>query len=325
MSNGRKKLLVDTPSRLHFGMIDLKGDLGRLYGSLGLALKKPGYKIKVEESEELTVKGFQGRRALVILKKLLERMNVKRKFLVSIDEAIPEHVGLGSGTQLTLGLGLAVAKVLNIKIDVEEIAALTGRGEESGVGIYVFKHGGFVLDGGKNIREKRGIPPLLLRIPFPENWFFIVATPEIERGVSGIKEKEIFREPFKWLSSDLPRKKSHLLLMKMIPALVEKEIEVFGEALTEFEKLTGESFLRFQEGIYRHPIIRKGVELLLENGCVAAGQSSWGPTFYGLTDNLKKGRNLAKAIKDLFAKEKVKGVVFVSKARNEGAKIKTIS
>jgi len=35
------RITVQTPSRLHFGLIDLNGELGRINGSFGVALEEP--------------------------------------------------------------------------------------------------------------------------------------------------------------------------------------------------------------------------------------------------------------------------------------------
>jgi beta-RFAP synthase len=51
--NMRKEIIVKTPSRLHIGLIDLNGSIGRIDGGLGLTLAKPNFTIRVSESDEL--------------------------------------------------------------------------------------------------------------------------------------------------------------------------------------------------------------------------------------------------------------------------------
>ena len=47
------KVAVKTPARLHSGLIDLNGDLGRLYGGLGVAIDHPNTVLEVEKSPTL--------------------------------------------------------------------------------------------------------------------------------------------------------------------------------------------------------------------------------------------------------------------------------
>ncbi|MER3458075.1 MAG: GHMP kinase, partial [Chloroflexota bacterium] len=35
---GQMRIRVKTPARLHLGLLDINGDLGRLYGSIGVAI-----------------------------------------------------------------------------------------------------------------------------------------------------------------------------------------------------------------------------------------------------------------------------------------------
>ena len=50
-------VVVEAGSRIHLGFIDLAGDLGRTYGSIGLYLEKPSFKAIVRESDEIVVEG----------------------------------------------------------------------------------------------------------------------------------------------------------------------------------------------------------------------------------------------------------------------------
>ena len=51
------KVYVKTPSRLHFSLIDMNGRLGRVDGSLGLALNHPNVVLEASKSEEIEVRG----------------------------------------------------------------------------------------------------------------------------------------------------------------------------------------------------------------------------------------------------------------------------
>ena len=70
---------------------------------------------------------------------------------LNLVHSIPAHVGLGSGTQLGLAVGAALARLAGLQLSTDEIALAVGRGLHSGIGIATFQHGGFVLDGGRRI------------------------------------------------------------------------------------------------------------------------------------------------------------------------------
>ena len=73
----------------------------------------------------------------------------------TVTEHIPEHVGLGSGTQLALAVGVGLAAVCGIDADVREIASALRRGRRSGIGIAAFRAGGFVIDAGSRRQRRR--------------------------------------------------------------------------------------------------------------------------------------------------------------------------
>ena len=43
------KMQITTPSRLHFGLLDLNGELGRINGGFGVALDKPSWRIVLSD------------------------------------------------------------------------------------------------------------------------------------------------------------------------------------------------------------------------------------------------------------------------------------
>ena len=51
------KVYVKASARLHLGILDLGGDLGRLFGGMGVAVGYPNVVLEAEKSERLTVKG----------------------------------------------------------------------------------------------------------------------------------------------------------------------------------------------------------------------------------------------------------------------------
>jgi len=268
-------MLIETPKRLHLGLIDPSASLGRRFGSLGLALEG-GYRIRVMPHDKLEIKANEedAKTIRFVIDKMNQEFLTGFNYLIDVENAIPRHVGLGSTTQLTLGVGLALAKLNNIRVEIENLASLLGRGKNSGAGIYTFKYGGFVMDSG----VKGSIPQLIIREDLPEDWGFLLIIPHVKRGFDEEEEKPIMRDLAGRV--EIAEKICHRILLGLLPALKERNIEEFGKHLTEIQMLVGKHFEEYQGGEFREDV-KFMLEFLKEN-TYGYGQSSWGPTLYGL-------------------------------------------
>ena len=164
------KTVVDViaPARLHLGFIDMHGGLGRSFGSLGLCLGDIVTHVRAVESEDVIISGASGNRASAYVGQILEYLNIDQGVEMIIKNAIPEHAGLGSGTQLSLAVGTAIAKLYKKPLSTRKIAEVLGRGARSGIGVGAFSMGGFMVDGGRG--KKTDVPPIISHIYFPESW-----------------------------------------------------------------------------------------------------------------------------------------------------------
>lgn len=311
-----EEIVVKSPSRLHFGLIDLRGDLGRIYCSVGVAIEHPNVVLKAYPNEELVVEGERRDEAIHYAKAFFKKFRVEDGVRICIQQTIPEHVGLGSGTQLALSIGSSLAKLFEIDTTVEEISRVLHRGEVSGVGTYAFKLGGFILDGGQRVAGPRALPPLLLRHEFPSDWYFVVGVPKTKPGLSGRKETEHFSK-LPLMTKEATSEIARLVLVKMIPSLIERDIVGFGQALTDLDFKTGDYWSSIQGGRFSDPVVEEGVDFMLDQGAYGAGQSSWGPAFYGLVEGEKGAIDLEKALDDFLA-EKIGGTTFYTKPNNSG-------
>jgi len=313
------RIHIKTPSRLHFGIIDLSRSLGRSYGSVGLAIEGLGYEILAEKGEELKVLGPEkdAEQARKIAEKVTQIYNIPHQVKINILKSIPMHVGLGSTTQLTLAVATAITKLYGVKASSVELAEKMGRGKNSGVGTYAFMNGGFIVDGG--IKGGR-FPPLIFRHNFPEEWHFVIVTPEIERGLDEKTEEGLFKRIT--ASTDIARKICHSIVMKMLPSIVERDIESFGKVLTEVQRLVGEAFSPYQGGVFGSQVASDIVNRMLEDGAYGAGQSSWGPTVYGLVEGKAKEKELEEKILDFLKGKNYKASLRMVEPNNEGAKVK---
>ena len=319
------KVRIAASSRLHLGFMDLNGSLGRLYGSIGVALSKPRTEIAVKTNSHLIIQNVSGdrkRKIFNFVKAFSIYHGIDPNVTIRVDKSIPEHKGLGSGTQLALSISAALAHIYDIQTDAHDLSVITGRGMRSGIGIWSFEHGGLIVDSGK-MRRKDGSfdarpPKAVVRYDFPAEWKFVIVVPEEKHGLSGEQEKKAieFVHPSKKLSEEICR----LVMMKFLPALIEKDIEEFGSALSEIDRRTGLFFVPVQGGIYSEKLSYKIIDHLLVSGAYGAGQSSWGPAVYGLT--LKsESEDVANCMTEFLERNKIKGNVFIASGLNRGAEV----
>jgi len=298
----------------------MRGDLGRIHGSVGVAVDRPRLTVKVSDSGETRIRGARSDRAANIVETLLRDGGVDSGVDVEIVEDIPEHTGFGSGTQLVMALGTALARLHDLSLEPEEIAVRFGRSRVSGVGVHAFLGGGFIVDGGHALTRRDAVPPLVFRHRVPDDWLFVIGIPDIKRGVSGEQEKAAFRAlepPPAEVVADVAR----LVLLQMIPSIIEPDIERFGDAMTKLDTKFGSYWAKVQGGVYSHPGIEAGVNHLLAEGALGAGQSSWGPALYGLAEGRTQSGRLAASL-ERFLNKDGRGEAFVTAADNVGAVIR---
>ena len=274
---------VTAPARLHLGFLDLNGSTGRKFGSIGLAIDSHRTVVEalfcLSHERHVLPEG---------LRKKVDRLvtlfchhfsnNISRQsspIQISILEFIPEHAGLGSGTQLAIAVGTALSRLYNIDVDTPTIAAILDRGSRSGIGIAAFDQGGFIVDGG--LGPDSNIPPLLIRHAYPENWRVVLIMERTRQGMHGKAETEIFNT---LPTFPLPESQAicHLTLMTLLPALIERDIGSFGHSVTEIQRLIGDHFSQAQGGRYTSPAAAKLLAQAQSLGYTGVAQSSWGPT-----------------------------------------------
>ncbi|MBO8173808.1 MAG: GHMP kinase [Thermococcus sp.] len=306
-------MIIKTPRRLHLGLIDPSGSLGRRFGSLGVALEE-GYEIKLMPHEKLEIKADEEDKKTIefVVGRMNKHFSTGFNYLVEVRRTIPKHVGLGSTTQLSLAVSVGIAKLNNINAKIEELAEILGRGKNSGAGIYTFKYGGFVIDGG----VKEGIPPLILREEFPENWAFLLVIPQVKRGFDEEEEKPIMANIRG--KPEIAKEICHRILLGLLPALKERDIKTFGKHLSEIQRLVGKHFEDYQGGEFREDV--KLILEFLRGNTYGYGQSSWGPTVYGLIRKSEYSMLKAK-LHDFLKDHGIKAKIDLGTPRNKGVEI----
>lgn len=288
-------VFVEAPARLHFGMLDLRGDLGRRFGGIGAAVPAPSLLLEARPAAELEAEGPDAGRALEFARRFAAHHGLEVRLHFCIHRSIPAHAGLGSGTQLALAVARASAELLGLETDGGALARAVDRGRRSAVGVWTFARGGFVVEGGRRPGAD-GVAPLLARLPFPAAWRCVVAVPRGEPGLAGEQEAAAFARLPPPGATDVERV-AHLVLMRLLPSLVEADLAGFGAALSEVQRITGGWFASAQGGVFAPGETGELVDRLWQWGAAGVGQSSWGPAVYGIVGDARAGRALAEQVR----------------------------
>lgn len=305
-------------------LIDMNGEIGRMDGGAGLTLSSPNVKITAEEADEIQIEGLQG--FADRMKKAAESVLPEGKGVkINVEQLIPAHVGFGSGTQTSLAVAAAVNELYGLEKSARELAFAVKRGGTSGIGVTAFEKGGFVVDGGHRFKDKGAflpsaaskVPPgpVLFREDFPD-WDIVIALPN-EKGMHDQEEIDTFKK-FCPLPIEEVREISHVVLMQMMPAIIEEDIESFGAAINHVQTV---GFNKRESLIW--PDFVKNIASFLRSQCYGAGVSSFGPVVYALVDNKEEGRQLQTEVQKMLD-ETVGGVTMMTRAKNSGAEISKI-
>lgn len=323
-----RKVVIETPSRIHMTLTDLTGSCGRVDGGVGITLDEPNIVLEARRTRELTVVGADesAERARVAAEAVVNHFGLGGAH-ISIRNGYKLHVGLGGGTQLGIAAAKAVCELYDCKVGAREIAKIINRGGTSGIGTAAFDMGGFIIDGGHTFgpgKEKTDFrpssasigvtpPPVIVRHDFPDDWKVMLAIPNLPKGAHGQKEVDIFRDFCPVPLSDV-HELCYQILVRMAPSLVEKDLDEFGKAVNRIQELG----FKKVEVMLQHPIVRRLMEEMRNAGAACAGLSSFGPTVYAVADS--QIRDIEAAARD--AMSDVGGEVLTTRSRNEGARVR---
>ena len=325
--NGPSRVEVKAMSRLHMGFFDLNGNLGRKFGSIGVSLDNPAFVMQVYPSSEFTAEAADTidkqaadsaiKRAVSVATRIASALKLDKGVHIRLDQVIPEHAGLGSGTQLSLAVGSAISRLYGLESSLEQLAVITQRGARSGIGLGTFARGGVIADGGRG--PTTVIPPLIAGVEFPETWRILLIFDHADTGVHGQQEYDAFRTLEK-LPQAVAAEVCRHVLMQALPALAEQDLAVFGAAIRELQAQTGDYFAPVQGGRYASKRVAAVLAWLGDQGVICLGQSSWGPTGFAMFASVSEAEVVQQRLNERFRDEPALEFV-VCKGHNQGAEI----
>lgn len=266
-------------------------------------IREPGLRLSVDSADQWSCEGPLASRAAAFAATFLAHspeIDPHRCFRIVVQQAALEHVGLGAGTQLAMTVADGIAQCCGLQLSAAELGRRVGRGARSGVGVHGYREGGFLVDGGRG--NATSIAPCILRVPFPVEWSILLAIPEGLQGEHGSAELEAFA---KLTQADALMRQTEamtrLLLLGILPALAERDLPTFGEALYDYNRRAGEMFRPIQGGVYSHARTATIIEGLRSQGIRAVGQTSWGPTVFAIDEPDKLNAAAAALPRDVHA------------------------
>ncbi len=285
---------VDAPARLHLGFLDLCGDLGRRFGSLGLAIDAFPTRLRLRPSATISAAGPNADRAERSARRVQQALGLPGGVRIDVEAATPGHLGLGSGTQMCLAVGAAYARLYGIEPNTGDLAQSMGRGARSGIGVGTFDQGGFLLDGGRG--SNTNAPPLIARMAFPDAWRVVLLLDRRGEGLHGAQELDAFRRlpPF---PAERAAHLCRLALMQIMPALAEQDLAPFARGIAELQRVVGDHFAPAQGGRFTSPAVADALAFAEREGFSGVGQSSWGPTGFVLTRSEQQASDLVERLR----------------------------
>lgn len=322
---------VVAPCRLHFGLFHVPvdglahypdGRPVRKFGGLGLMIENPCVTVAMDRAEPTQVTGKLSNRALEFLDRVQECGYFRGGWAVSAGGP-SEHVGLGVGTALGMAVAWAMfypAQGIEDMPQIGECSAIVGRGRRSGIGVWGFIGGGFLVDDGKEAESKHA--SRCQRFSFPDDWRVVLVRPPLPPVWFGDRERTAFartRSADKALS--LTDRLRSLAYDTIVPAVRDEDFDTFAQSVFDFNRLAGEPFHDDQGGPYAGAEVAYVIDELIEMGAVGVGQSSWGPTVFAFCRDADEAVRLAERARARFSSATE---VTVTAANNTGARLETL-
>jgi beta-RFAP synthase len=300
----------------------------RQFGGVGVMIDEPASELLVGPRVQEKSEG-EGERATQRAREFAERFRSSldpserpavAALRIRVERAAPDHVGLGSGTQLAMAVARAMAAFCGRpELPPEELARRVGRGGRSALGVHGFQRGGFLVEGGK--RDASSIAPLVAALQFPAEWRFVLVIPSRSKGLHGAAERDAF-EGLAPIAPEVTANLTRLTLLGMLPAIAESDFPAFSECLFEFGQKVGRCFAACQGGVFSTPFAAAVAEAIRARGLRGVAQSSWGPTICAVTSSELEARWLAARLPDSLGD--LNAQLVCTPANQHGAKVEVI-
>ncbi|MEL6106857.1 MAG: beta-ribofuranosylaminobenzene 5'-phosphate synthase, partial [Planctomycetota bacterium] len=128
-----KRVTIRTGARLHFGLLDTEPP----FGGIGAMVACPQTVVTVSASHQFRADRTIESRATLIAERFATFLGQTGlpEVSISAEQLSPQHVGFGSGTQLSLAIAECLCELFGIEPDFETLCRdIADRGKRSAVG-----------------------------------------------------------------------------------------------------------------------------------------------------------------------------------------------
>ncbi len=331
---------ITTGSRLHCGLLETAPGHPFRFGGIGMMVEGPSVVAVLRRSQvnsRIEVRGQHLCKRLEKQVSLASALNFYDAPLggeLELIQTPSQHAGFGTGTQIACAAATLIKcqwmfTARNGQVPLPNNGALaldcvwesateliqwSGRGKRSTIGAFGFLQGGFIIDQGHN---DEGYGQLGQRLDDLAPLWVVLATPTQVATVSGGEEDRMMAQV-----ASKPNPHRHemweLICQSIVPAAREQRWDVFGNALHEYGKLAGVQFAPIQGGVYRNDQVAGLVSRMQRLGLGGVCQSSWGPTVFGLTDDIDLANRTAQQLQDFYNNEVI---IQTTRILNRGARL----
>jgi beta-RFAP synthase len=255
-------------------------------------IERPGMRLRVAAAARFATTGPLAERAMAFGRRWAEFHRIALPpCSLELVHAPPEHVGLGTGTQLALAVAAGMNAWCGLPAQSPlELALSVGRGLRSAVGTYGFVHGGLIVEQGKLVGEP--VSPLDCRVSLPEEWRFVLVRPVELAGMAGDEEAQAI-ESLTAIPAPIHEQLVAEAREHLVPSAATSDFADFAASLYRYGNLSGQCFAARQMGPYNGPVLTALVEHIRDLGHPGVGQSSWGPTLFVVTPDQQAAEGLA--------------------------------
>jgi beta-ribofuranosylaminobenzene 5'-phosphate synthase len=307
-----------TGCRLHFGLMELAPQAPNRYAGLGVMIEQPSMIIRVGDSNKrrfaVTADSIDSA-SLAEYQQRIDSWLRQQDTAASIEllSGYPFHSGLGSGTQLACLLAVASKLLKDHPVQTEtgsdqwrsivqmlgdmdptQLAAMSGRGLRSAIGLQGFLSGGLILDTGYRTAgdQSRTVDATVCRMS--SDWCIVLIRGANNSSITGPLESQMIRSMA--ARPNPHRQRMMELAIQSLGFATAVDFEQCCGALEEYMRFAGEMFAPVQGGRYNGAVCSQAVAIARQLGLRAVGQSSWGPTIFGLCADAHRAREVATKI-----------------------------
>lgn len=308
---------VVAPARIHLTVLDMNrfsparpggGGVGfaiQVYCSVSVTCIPSG--LEIEYSRAAIIKHF--------VQVFSQTVDYKGGFRVAAEDHQHKHVGLGSTSTIMIALAHAMNRAVGSPLTSDQLRMLVGNnyveetlegkvasGFETGVGPAVSIHGGMAVMGDEL--------SLVYHHPFAVGKHVYIVIPPTEISSAGDKEFDLLMNKARMLDYRDRELKAYMVLMDLIPALEQSDLEKAGNVIWEID-FRGSKRAEVEHHSFE---IYHYMSRLREAGLEFVGMSSVGPSIAIIT-----GKDLSSV--DAILKPMGLEVAISTMVDNEGLKI----